>query len=409
MLATCPAKSPCLFQSDRSHLGPGIRGGRCSRSEQTGQARLQTRCELSGSEAPAARWAEPARSRRPARRQDDHLDGTVPGAEVGDAFSQEVGTSVEDGMYTMAGSKTAQCASSSQAIAVAVIPAYNEERFIGSVVLRARQYTDAVIVVDDGSADATAEIAGAAGALVVRHDRNRGKGAALSTGFRRALTLQPKAIVTLDADGQHTPAEIDAVLAPVLQGEADIAIGSRYLTHNTGVPRHRTWGHKALTVLTNLTSGTRVTDSQSGFRAFSPQAAAIIFSSDGFAVESEMQFLAHEHRLRVVEVPITALYPDRPKRSVVAHGLEVLNGVLRLLGQYRPLLFFGVPGVVLLAAALAWGLWVVDIYHRTQQLAVGYALISLLLGMLGSQSLFTAIILHSVRGLLLAMPGPRSR
>jgi glycosyltransferase involved in cell wall biosynthesis len=294
-------------------------------------------------------------------------------------------------------------------VKVAVIPAYNEERFIGSVVLQTRRHADAVIVVDDGSTDATAEIAEAAGATVVRHDHNRGKGAALNTGLGRALAMRPEAIVTLDADGQHVPSEIDRVLAPVLHGEADIVVGSRYLKKRPDVPRQRRWGHRAFTLLTNLSSGTHVTDSQSGFRAFSPRAAAIFFSSDGFAVESEMQFLAHEYQLRVAEAPVTALYPDRPRRSVVAHGLEVLNGVLRLVGQYRPLLFFGVPGVILLACGFAWGVWVVQIYQRTQQLAVGYALVSLLLGMLGSLSLFSGIILHSVRGLLLTMMGPKGR
>ena len=263
---------------------------------------------------------------------------------------------------------------------VAVIPAYNEERFIGSVVLNAQKHADAVIVVDDGSTDATAEIARAAGAIVVQHDRNRGKGMAFNTGFRKARELHPDAIVTLDGDGQHLTEEMPSVLTPVLAGEADIVVGSRYLDGGGRVPRYRIWGHRVFTSLTNLVSGVRVTDSQSGFRAFSPRALeAITFSSSGFSVESEMQFLAHEHDLRMAEVPITADYAERPKRPVVAHGLTVLNGVLRLVGQYRPLLFFGVPGMVLLLVGLGWGAWVVKIYQSTQQLAVGYTLISVLL------------------------------
>jgi glycosyltransferase involved in cell wall biosynthesis len=290
---------------------------------------------------------------------------------------------------------------------VAVIPAYNEERYIGSVVLKTRKQVDTVIVVDDGSTDLTAEIAEAAGAVVVRHEGKQGKGKALNTGFRRIRELDPAAIVMLDGDSQHLPEEVPQVLAPVLRGEADLVIGSRYLQNRGGVPRHRVWGHWFFTTLTNVLSGKRTTDSQSGFRAFSPGAAeAISFRSDGFSVESEMQFLAKEHDLRLVEVPITAAYVEESKRPVVSHGLMVLNGVLRMVGQYRPLLFFGVPGLLVLLAGIGWGGWVVSIYQRSNQLAVGYALISVLLTIVGSLSLFAGVILHSVRGLLLELINP---
>jgi glycosyltransferase involved in cell wall biosynthesis len=292
---------------------------------------------------------------------------------------------------------------------IAVIPCHNEERFIGSVVLKARKYVDAVIVVDDGSSDCTGEVAECAGAIVVRHDHNHGKGAALNTGFRKARDLGPEAILTVDGDWQHLAEEMPRVVAPVLERQADIVVGSRYLEKNPLVPLHRILGHRAFTFLTNLLSGVGVTDSQSGFRAFSPRAAAAIdFSSAGFSVESEMQFLAREHDLKVVEVPITSRYEDKPKRNVVIHGMGVLNGVLRLAGQYRPLLFFGVPGMTVLLAGLAWGAWVVEIYRRSQTLAVGYAMISVLLATLGSLSLFAGIILHSVRGLLLELVGTKA-
>lgn len=291
---------------------------------------------------------------------------------------------------------------------VAIIPAYNEARTIGSVVLQTCRHANTVIVVDDGSSDATAEIAAAAGALVVRHGVNRGKGAALNTGFCKARELDPLAIVMLDGDGQHQPEEVPQVLAPILEGQADMVVGSRYLEKECGVPRHRILGHWAFTSLTNLASGLRVSDSQSGFRAFSPRAVECVsFSSNGFSVESEMQFLAHEHGLRLAEVPITADYVDKPKRPVVAHGLMVLNGVLRLVGQYRPLFFFGLAGLFLLLVGTGWGWWVVVVYGRTKQLAIGYALISVLLTVLGSLSLFSGIMLHSVRGLLLDVIKPQ--
>ena len=282
-----------------------------------------------------------------------------------------------------------------------VIPAYNESRFIGSTVLKAREYAEFVIVVDDGSTDGTAGIAETAGARVVRHEQNQGKGAALNTGLRAARELGAQAVVTLDADGQHLPEEMNRLLAPVLEGQADIVVGSRYLDQSSHVPRHRAWGHRAFNLLTRLASGVKVSDSQSGYRAFSTHALeSMSFNANGFSVESEMQFLAHELGLRVREVPVTIQYTDKPKRPVWVHGLIVLNGVLRLVGQHRPLFYFGVPGALVLLVGVGWGVYVVEIFRTTSQLAVGYALISVLLSMLGMLMLSTGIILHSVRGLL---------
>ncbi len=293
---------------------------------------------------------------------------------------------------------------------VCVICAYNEERFIGSVVLSARQVAHTVIVVDDGSVDGTAEIAEAAGAVVVRHEHNRGKGVALNSGLARARATDAEAVVILDGDGQHMTKEIPAVAAPILNGEADVVVGSRYLGDHTSVPLVRIIGHRAFTFLTNAFSDTRATDSQSGFRAFSRRALeAIHLSSKGFSAESEMQFIIRERNLRLIEVSINGYYPDKPKRPIVVHGLVVLNGVLQLVGQYRPLFFFGVPGLVALLAGLGYGLMVVSIYGRTQNLAVGYALICVLLTILGGLMLFTGIMLHSVRGLLIELVRPHQR
>lgn len=285
---------------------------------------------------------------------------------------------------------------------VAVIPAYNEERFIGSVVLKARKYADTVVVVDDGSTDATGEIAQAAGAIVVRHDHNRGKGAALNTGFCKARELVPEVVVVLDADGQHRCEEIPTLARPVLEDGADMAVGSRFLRVNSRIPGLRALAIRALTLATNIGSGLGLSDSQTGFRAFSAQAVeTVTFRSSGFSVESEMQFWAREHGLKVVELPITSRYNDGPKRNPIPHWLQVLNGVLRLIGQYRPLLFFGVPGMATLLFGLLWGAWVVNIYRTSQTLAMVYALIVVLFSIVGVFTLFTGIILHSIRALLL--------
>ena len=290
---------------------------------------------------------------------------------------------------------------------ILIVPAYNEERFIGSVVIKARRHVDIVIVVDDGSTDATADIAAEAGALVERLGTNQGKGVALNHGFRKALSLGADVVVTIDADGQHLPDEIPLIAQPAQRGEADIVVGSRYMDERSDVPGHRVFGHRLFNLLNRGVSGISLTDSQSGFRAFSARALrAMNLHSHGFSVESEMQFLAREQKLKMVEVPIVIQYLDRPKRSVVQHGLMVLNGTLQLVGQYRPLLFMGVPGVLMLLIGLFWGANVVDIYTRTHTLAVGYALISVLLATLGTVSVSTGIILHSVRGLLIDLIRP---
>lgn len=293
---------------------------------------------------------------------------------------------------------------------VAIIPAYNEERFIGSVVLKAKRYVDRVIVVDDGSTDDAAEIARLAGAIVVKHERNRGKGEALNTGFQKAREFTPQALVLLDGDGQHCASEIPAVLEPILHGDADVVVGSRYLNGDRHVPRHRVIGHWAFTAMTNILSGVHLSDSQNGFRAFSRRALeAVDFSSKGFSVESEMQFLVHEYHLKVAEVPVTTLYQDRPKRSVIAQGLSVLRGILRMVGQHRPLVFFGLPGMALLLAGMLRGVWVAESFSRTHLLAVGNAMICVLFSILGAVALSTGIILHSVRGLLLDLVKDRRR
>lgn len=292
---------------------------------------------------------------------------------------------------------------------VAVIPAYNEEKFIGSVILKTLKHVSTIIVVDDGSTDSTAEIAEEAGALVVRHTLNQGKGVALNTGFLKARELNPDAIVTLDADGQHLPEEIPLVTAPIFAGEADIVIGSRYLEQKSDVPAPRVLGHQVFNFVTNQASGVPLTDSQSGFRAFSPGALrALSFNSHGFSVESEMQFLAGQYKLRTVEAPITIHYHAKPKRPLISHGLMVLNGLLQLVGQYRPLLFFGIPGTLIMLIGVIWGVWVVNIYRTSQMLATGYAIASQLLIVLGALFLFTGILLHSIRGLLLSAPRARN-
>lgn len=287
---------------------------------------------------------------------------------------------------------------------VALIPAFNEERFIGSLVLAVQSYVDHVVVVDDGSSDRTVEIARKAGATVVQHQNNQGKAAAVNTGFTHVRRLRPAVLVMLDGDGQHCADDIPQLLEPVRADEADVVVGSRFMSVKSDIPAYRKVGQHGLTLVTNLASGVSISDSQSGFRAFSSRALEqLSFSQGGFSIESEMQFLVREHRLRVLEVPIKVIYAEPAKRNPVSHGMQVLNGILRLVGQIRPLLFFGLSGVVTLLLGLALGLYIVDIYARTQTLAIGYGLLTVMLCVIGMLLVFVGLVLHSTRGMLLEL------
>ena len=281
---------------------------------------------------------------------------------------------------------------------VAAVPAYNEARFIGSVVLRARRFVDLVLVIDDGSTDETAEVAEAAGAHVVRHAENGGYGEAIATAFREARRLNASALVLIDGDGQHSTDDMTRVLDPVLAGEADVSVGSRFLGIKSDIPGYRKVGQHALTVATNLGSGVRLTDSQSGFRAFSRAAIdAISFQVVNWSVMSEMQFLIQKHGLRVTEVPISVVYKEPAKRNPVGHGMTVLNGIVRLVSQGRPLLFFGVPGFIVLLLGLLLGTRVVTIWDATHQFAIGTALITVLLTIVGVLAIFVGLMLNAMR------------
>ena len=290
---------------------------------------------------------------------------------------------------------------------VAVVPAYNEDRFIGSVVLKALPFVDRVIVVDDGSLDRTAAVAREAGAEVIVHPENRGKAIALKTGFSRARELGADVVVTLDGDGQHNPLEIPRVVSPILRGQADMVIGSRFLDIHVRIPIWRRLGQHLLNLLTTVGSGVPCTDSQSGFRAFGPRAlAALSFRSQGFAIESEMQFWAREHHLRLVEVPIGCDYTEKPKRNPVRQGLQVLNGILELASQSRPLLVFGVSGLLLALLGTGWWCWIVRTHSRTGELALGCALLATLSLIIGVLCAFEGVTLHTLRRLTHRLPQP---
>jgi hypothetical protein len=287
---------------------------------------------------------------------------------------------------------------------VAVIPAFNEDKYIASVVLKARHRVDQVLVVDDGSSDLTCTLASEAGATVVTHPVNQGKGAAVRTGLQWALANRAQAAVLLDGDGQHRPDDIDQLVGAILTGDADMVVGSRFIGQARTTPAWRMVGQHGLNALTAIASGQTLTDSQSGFRALSQRAMWVMSDAlrgNGFSVESEMQLVAKQHGLRTVEAPVEVDYDVPLKRNPVGHGLQVIDGMLRLAGQARPLLFISLPGLLLLLIGIALGVVVVNLYAEYRQLAIGYGLITVLLVVIGVLALFAGIMLHTIRALLL--------
>lgn len=286
---------------------------------------------------------------------------------------------------------------------IAVIPAYNEEIAIGSVILRTKKYVDKVLVIDDGSTDATAIVAKMAGADVIQHEKNLGKGAALKCAFREAKRLDANVFVCLDADGQHNPDEIPRLLDIIKNGDADMVIGSRFLMATNSVPIYRRIGQQVLNSLTNSISITKVTDSQSGFRAFSKKAINSLSCNEmGIGIESQLQRSADDLNLKIVEVPISCRYDVEhgSKMNPFNHGFHVINTILRIVEERRPLLFFGLPGLVLVIIGLFFGFQIVNIYTATHIFAIGTALIVILLLMVGIISIFNGIMLHAISKLI---------
>tara|TARA_X000001036_G_scaffold437667_1_gene483535 strand:+ start:14816 stop:15760 length:945 start_codon:yes stop_codon:yes gene_type:complete len=288
---------------------------------------------------------------------------------------------------------------------VAGMPMYNEEETIGTVVTMALRYVDAVICIDDGSSDSSARIAEKCGAIVIRHRVNRGYGGALKTLFIKAKEINADALVVLDSDGQHETSDIPKLLEPIISGQADFTIGSRFINGGGGtdMPAYRRLGIKVITAASNLSSDLGIKDTQSGFRAFSRSAIERLrFDAEGMELSLEMLEDAHDKNLRIQEVPTIIRY-DVPKGSnftAVSHGFTVLSWALLSLSQKKPLLVLGIPGLGLLATGAAMGLNLAQGVTGQIDNYIGTGLSAVWIGVLGLSLMATGLVLQSARGFL---------
>ncbi len=294
---------------------------------------------------------------------------------------------------------------------VALIPAYNEEGRIAPIILKASRHVDMVIVCDDGSEDFTSEVAKKMGAKVVKHSKNMGYGAALKTLFWEALKIGADAAVTLDADGQHDPDQIPALIEPILNGEADVVIGSRFVKGGStpGISRYRMWALKLLNFFGSKVTGLNIRDTQSGMRAYSRKALEISIraAETGMGVSLGILNEIRREGLKVKEVPITVSYVgNRPSKHPIKHFSELVAMIIKIVLLERPLKILGGAGLALIMVAFFFTWWALNLYLATGYFSVPMALISLggyISGILSILGAFQLYSLAKVREELIEM------
>jgi glycosyltransferase involved in cell wall biosynthesis len=279
------------------------------------------------------------------------------------------------------------------------IPAYNEEKNIAGIISKLKKYTDSIIVCDDGSSDLTGDISEQLGAIVIKHSKNRGYGAAINSLFLKAKELEPDVFLTLDADGQHRIEDIPIVTDPIIKNEVDLVIGSRFLdTKSEEMPNYRKVGIKIITKITNLSIKEKLTDSQSGFRSYSRKALQEITpTDDGMGVSTEILIKASNLGLKVAEVPIKVNYSgETSTHDPVSHGTSVILSTIKFTSIHNPLKFYGIPAIIFLIIGLSFVAWTVQIYTESQQIITNVSLIGIGCIIIGTVLLMTAVILFSI-------------
>jgi glycosyltransferase involved in cell wall biosynthesis len=284
---------------------------------------------------------------------------------------------------------------------IVCIPAYNEELSIQDMIKKSLPHVDKVVVCDDGSTDNTAKLAKEAGATVLSHNKNQGYGAAIATLFDYARKQNAQIMITLDGDGQHDPSQIPLLINAITTHNVDVVIGSRFLDDATKASSYRKTGIKIITSAANYGTNLKVTDSQSGFRAYSKDAIDAIHPTEqGMAVSTEILLKISNKGLSIAEVPITISYEgDTSEQNSVSHGVSVLVNTLKYVSIKHPLQFYGIPGLGLVIAGIVLGGLFLDAYLNQQTVFYGSLLGSVVMFLLGAILSVTAIILFTMANL----------
>ena len=283
------------------------------------------------------------------------------------------------------------------------IPAYNEEKNISEIIKKLQKITNKIIVCDDGSSDSTAKIARDMGVLVVQHDTNLGYGAAIRSIFLKAREEKSEFLITLDSDGQHRIEDIQTILKPLQNKEADLVIGSRFLNDDgKNVPSYRKVGIKILTKLANTSLDQNITDSQSGFRGYSQEIIQNITPSEsGMGVSNEILIKASKQGLKIVEVPIIILYDGNTStHNPISHGSSVLISTLKFISMEHPLKFYGIPGIAFLSIGLVFLIFTVHLFTETRQILLSSAIMGVGSVIFGIVLIQSSILLYAMVNLI---------
>jgi len=283
------------------------------------------------------------------------------------------------------------------------IPAYNEEKNIALIIENLREIADTIVVCNDGSTDKTGKIAEKMGAIVINHERNLGYGAAIRTLFLKARELGSDILVTLDSDGQHRIEDVMPVAEPIIKNQADMVIGSRFLEGNQkNIPKYRKAGIKFITKLANTSLEENVTDSQSGFRAYSKNILSEITPSEhGMGVSNEILIKSSKKGFKIAEVPIVVSYEgETSTHHPISHGATVTLSTLKFISIEHPLKFYGIPGIIFLAIGLIFTIMTIQGFTETRQILLSAAVIGVGTTIFGTMLFMSSIILYSVVNLV---------
>ena len=279
------------------------------------------------------------------------------------------------------------------------IPAYNEEKNIGKIIVKLDKIVDEIIICDDGSRDLTNKISKKMGAIVVSHEKNLGYGAAIRSIFLKAIEIDADILVTFDADGQHRVEDIQKVIEPIVNNQSDLVIGSRFLSDNgKNVPKYRKVGIKTITSVTNSAMESKVSDSQSGFRGYSKKALREINPSEyGMGVSTEILIKANKKGLKISEVPIIVLYEgETSTHNPASHGISVLLNTMKFISIERPLRFYGIPGIILFGIGLFFMIWTLQVFTESRQILTNLVIIGVGSTLGGIIMLMTSVMLFSL-------------